>query len=197
MLLALCYLASSGCGIGSERKHPLELKVRDLEQEKAAVAADLEKCRIENEQLAEQIEAMAALPKEDRDNPYKLRSVKIGGFTNLYDKDGDGRREKFVVYLKPIDQDGNVVKAAGTVSVQLWNLDNPTDQALLGQWQVQPDELHRLWFDALVSTSYRLTFDVPVTVEVLAQPLTVRITFTDYLTGEIFRDQRVIQPRSE
>jgi hypothetical protein len=36
-----------------------------------------------------------------------------------------------------------------------------------------------------------------VTPELLAQPLTIKITFTDYLTGEIFRDQQVIPPRPE
>ncbi len=177
--------------------HPLELRVRDLQREKAQLAAQLEQREVEIEQLKRQIEALAALPQENRENVYALQAVRITRYTGFYDKDEDGRREKLIVYVQPIDRDGNVFKAAGIVSVQLWDLNNPSAQALLGQWQIGPAELHKLWFDALLSTSYRLTFDVPVTVETLAEPLTVKITFTDYLTGQVFTEQSVIQPRAE
>ena len=88
----------------------------------------------------------------------------------------------------------DIVKAAGTAHVQLWNLEDPNGQALLGQWQVRPAELHKCWISALVS-DYRIILDVSATPELLAQPLTVKVTFTDYLTGEIFRDQHVIKPQ--
>ncbi len=196
MLLGLATMVLAGCGIGSERKHPAELKVEALQREKAEVAGDLEQCQVENEQLQQQIKAMAALPRDRRENPYKLTSVRISGLTGFYDKNGDGKREKLLVYLRPIDENGDVVKAAGTVHVQLWNLEDPNSQTLVGQWQVQPAELRKLWVSALVS-EYRIPFDVSPTPELLARPLTVKITFTDYLTGDIFRDQRVIQPRPQ
>jgi len=195
ILLLSAAILLCGCGIGSERKDPLELKVRDLEREKAQFAGQLEQCEVEIEQLKRQIEALSALPGENRENFYALQAVRITRYTSFYDKDEDGRKEKLIVYVQPIDRDGNVFKAAGIVSVQLWNLDKPSDQALLGQWQIQPAELHKLWFDAFLSTSYRLIFDAPVTPEALAEPLTVKITFTDYLTGQIFTDQHVIEPR--
>jgi hypothetical protein len=196
LLLAIPAILLAGCGIGSERKHPLELKVEALQREKAELARNVEQCQVENEQLQEQVKAMTALPKDSRENPYKLISVQFARFTGFYDEDGDGRREKLLVYLQPIDDSGDIVKAAGTVHVQLWNLEDPNGQALLGQWQVTPAELRKLWISALVS-DYRIPFDVSLTPELLARPLTVKVAFTDYLTGEIFRDQRVIQPRPQ
>ncbi len=196
LLLALPAIALAGCGIGSARKHPLELKVETLEREKAEVARHLEQCRVENEQLRQQVKALAVLPKDGGENFYKLTSVRIARFTGFYDTDKDGRREKLLVYVQPVDTTGDVIKAAGTVHVQLWNLNSPGDQPLIGEWQVQPDRLRKLWVGALVS-DYRLAFDVSLTPELLAQPLTVKIAFTDYLTGEIFRDQTVIEPRPQ
>ncbi len=184
-----------GCGAGSERMHPLEMKARDLEREKTELVEQLEECRIRTEQLKAQVRALSALPEEKHENFYALRSLKITGLTNFYDKDDDGVREALVVYIKPIDQIGDIIKAAGAVHVQLWDLDKPSDQALLGEWQVQPAELQKLWFDTLVSASYRLVFDAALTAEVRAQPLTVKVTFTDYLTGEIFTAQQVIKPK--
>ena len=197
MLLLFAAVLVGGCGIGSERVSPLEMKVRDLEQEKTRLTGLLEQCRIETEQVKAQVKALAVLPQDKQENRfYALSAVKIARFTDFYDKNEDGKREKLIVYLQPVDQAGDAIKTAGAVSVQLWNLSNPSGQALLGQWQVQPGELYNLWFNALASTAFRLTFDAPVTPEVLAQPLTVKTTFTDYLTGQVFTDQFVIGPKS-
>ena len=170
------------------------MKARDLERENAEWVEQLEECRMRTEQLKAQVRALSALPEEKRENFYALKSVKITGLTNFYDKDEDGVREALVVYVKPIDQTGDIIKAAGTVHVQLWDLNKPTDQALLDEWQVQPAELQKLWFDTLVAASYRLVFNAALTAEVRAQPLTVKVTFADYLTGEIFTAQQVIKP---
>jgi len=195
-VLVVAGVLLAGCGIGSARKSPLEMKAQDLEHQKATANTELEQCRIENRQLAERIQAMSTLPKEGRENLYELRAVKIAKYTNWYDKDEDGKREKLIVYFQPIDTVGDVVKAVGSVAVQLWNLNDPNSQALLGQWQIQPAELRKLWYASIVTSTYRLTFDVPAQdlTALQAQPLTVRITFTDYLTGKIFHDQQVIEP---
>ncbi len=194
MLWAVAVTLLAGCGIGSARKHPAELKVEALQREKAGIAHKFEQCQVENVQLQEQVKAMAALPKDSRENPYKLTGIRIARYTGVYDKDEDGRREKLLVYLQPIDGNGDIVKAAGTVYVQLWNLEDPSGAFPLGQWQVQPAKLHKLWIAALVS-EYRIPFDVFLTPEFLARPLTVRVMFTDYLTGDIFREQHVIKPQ--
>jgi outer membrane lipopolysaccharide assembly protein LptE/RlpB len=193
LFLAVIFLA--GCGVGSRRMSPAELKARNLEREKAQLAEQLEQREVEIAQLQAQIKILSALPEGKRQNPYTISAVKITRLTSFYDKDGDGRREKLVVYFQPVDPDGDILKAAGSVSVQLWNLNNPSGQALLGQWQVQPQELRKLWFDSLVSSSYRLTFDAPVSTEALAGPLTVKATFADYFTGQLFSGQQVIEPR--
>ena len=196
LLLAATAVLLAGCGIGSARKSPLEVKVEALQQEKAQLARSAEQCQVENEQLQQQIKAMAALPKDRSENPYKLTSVRLARFTGFYDVDKDGRREKLLVYIQPIDENGDVIKAAGIVNIELWDLNKPGEQAVVGQWQIPMAELRKLWVNALVS-NYRVPLDVSVTPELLTQPLTIRITFTDYLTGQVFRDQQVIPPRPQ
>jgi len=185
----------TGCGIGSARKDSREIKAQRIAREKTELMRDLQQAKAENSQLAKQIKALSALPGEDRVNPYKLTSIKITKYSNFYDKDDDGKREKFLVYFTPIDPEGDALKASGAVNVQLWNLDNLNGQALVRQWQIAPDELRGMWFDTLVSASYRLVLDAPEELNTLANPLTVKVTFTDYLTGEIIRDQQTIDPR--
>jgi hypothetical protein len=196
-MAALALILLGGCGIGSERMSPLEMKARDLEREKAQLSRQLEQSQVEAAQLKAQVQALAALPQNKPENLfYALSAVRISRLTDFYDKNEDGKRDKLIVYLQPVDQAGDAIKTAGIVSVQLWDLNRPAGQALLGEWQVLPGELYKLWFNTLTSTAYRLTFDVATTPEMLAQPLTVKTTFTDYLTGQVFTDQFVIQPRS-
>lgn len=195
VVVGLAPLLVIGCGIGSERKDPLEIKAQQIAQEKSELMRELQQTRAENEQLAEQIKALSPFPEDKVMNPYEIERIKITRYTNFYDKNDDGKREKLIVYIQPIDAEGDAIKAAGTMDVQLWNLNNLNGQAMLSQWQIDPNDLRQLWYDTLVSANYRLTFDAPEQLDVLAEPLTVKVTFTDYLTGEIFRDQYAIDPR--
>jgi hypothetical protein len=170
------------------------MRAEKLEQEKTGLTGDVEQYRAEIEQLRAQVRSLSVLPKDQSNNPYEIMALRIAKISNFFDKDSDGKQEKLVVYVQPVDAEGDVIKAAGTVAVQLWNLDNPNGEALLSEWHVEPAELRKLWFSSF-TTGYRLTFDRPAGLEVLSEPLTVKVTFTDYLTGETFRAQQVITPK--
>lgn len=187
-------LLLAGCGIGTERKSPAELQAEKLEQEKAALTGETQQYQAEIQQLRAQIRALSIL-KDHQSNPYELTTVRLAKISNFFDKNDDGKKEKLVVYVQPIDTEGDIVKAAGTVDVQLWNLNNPSSEALLGEWKVQPAELRKVWFNSFTTTGYRLIFDRPESVGVFSEPLTIKVTFTDYLTGESFRAQQVIEPK--
>jgi hypothetical protein len=168
-------VAAAGCENGG--KSPLAVKVDTLRLEKRQLARQIEKSKTEAEQLRD------------------LRQIKITRYTNLYDKDKDGQKEKLIVYIQPIDEQGDIVKASGAVDVQLWDLNKKARQALLGQWHVKPDELKKLWYATLITINYRLTFDVADKIDKFDEPLTVKVTFTDYLSGKVFKEQKVIKPR--
>ena len=188
-----CLLLIAGCQKSNETR-PLLLKVEQLTQEKTRLQEDLTQSKSKNEQLKEQLQVLSGLPKNVRiDSLYHLQSVRIHRYTNLLDEDKDGKMDKLVVYLQPIDDQGDIIKAAGTVKVQLWDLNQPSGEALLGQWNVGADELKKHWVTFLV-TDYRLTFDLPEKIEHYDKPLTVKVTFTDYLSGKVFYEQRTIEP---
>jgi hypothetical protein len=195
IILTACLLAiAAGCGIGYTRI-PLTEQVQTLRQEKTKLTSKFEQSQSENKLLKEHIQAFSSLPPEARfEHIDRLQRVKIIGYTNLYDKDKDGRKEKLIVYVQPIDGDGDIIKAAGAVDVQLWVLSKSNGQALLGQWHFGPDELKKFWFTKFISTNYRLMFDVADKIDQFEEPLTVKVTFTDYLTGKVFKEQKVIKP---
>ncbi|GAI29494.1 unnamed protein product [marine sediment metagenome] len=158
--------------------------------------SQIEESEKEVEQLKEQVQVLSGLPGEKKaENLYNVQKIKVTRYTNLYDKDDDGRYEKLIVYLQPIDEDGDVVKATGSVDVQLWDLNKEADKALLGEWHVGAGELKKLWFATIVTTNYRMTYDVGEIISEYKEALTLKVRFTDYLTGKVFEEQKVIKPR--
>ena len=195
IILAGCLLViAAGCeNAGSRASTAKEIKT--LKQEKTQLTRQIEQSKSETEQLKEHIQVLSALPPEvNLENLDRLQRIRITGYSNLYDKDKDGRKEKLIVYIQPIDRDGDIIKAAGAVDVQFWDLNKDNGQALLGQWHVEPNELKKLWLARFLTTNYRLTFDVADKIDEYEEPLTVKVTFTDYLTGKVFKEQKVIKP---
>jgi len=193
-ILTCCLLVvAAGCENIGGSISPAE-QIRILREEKRQLTRQIEQSRDRNKQLEKQLEVLSGLPAEKLENLYELRKIKITRYTGFYDKDNDGTKETLIVYIQPIDEENDIVKATGAVDVQLWDLNRNSDEALLGQWRVEPDELKKLWFATLITINYRLTFDVAGKIENTEEPLTVRVTFTDYLTGRVFTEQKVIKP---
>jgi hypothetical protein len=182
----------AGCE-SSDRLAPAE-KIRALRQEKRQLQNQLEQSESQNQQLKKQVQVISGLPEDKFESLYELKKIRLTRYTNLYDKDKDGKKEKLIVYIQPIDTENDKIKAGGAVDVQLWDLNKESDKALLRQWHVGPDELKKLWFDTVITVNYRLAFDVADIVESFEEPLTVKVTFTDYLSGKVLTEQKVIKP---
>jgi hypothetical protein len=188
----------SGCENANNQNSPLVEQIRELTDQKKELEKQLEQSRAENKQLTKQTHVLSGLPEEVKgENLYRLQRINIGKYTGFFDKNDDDKKEKLIVYIQPIDEEGDIIKATGDVDVQLWDLDSSeVDQALLGQWHVGPGELKKLWFATLVTINYRLTFDITDKVNSFDEPLTVKVTFTDCLSGKVFKEQMVIKPQS-
>ncbi|MGD0077723.1 MAG: hypothetical protein ABSB91_03740 [Sedimentisphaerales bacterium] len=163
--------------------------------EEMGLKARVEQLQKENEQLKNQVETLSKLPGDKRAEAlYHLQMVEIGRYTNIYREDQNSANESLVVYVQPIDETGDAIKAAGKVEIQLWDLNKPENQAMIGQWKVEPNDIKKQWFDTIAITGYRLTFDVTGKIDKADKQLTVKMTFTDYLSGKVFTEQKTIKP---
>ena len=193
LLSNFCIFFVAGCGTANKQALMVE-QIEQLTEQKTQLSHQVEQTKSENEQLKKQVQVLSGLPDEVKgENLYSLQRIKITGYTDLHDKEGDGKKEVLIVHIQPIDEEGDIVKAAGAADVELWDLNKEDGQALLGRWKVEPDELRESWV-AFVVINYRLTFDVADKIGDFEEPLTVKVTFTDYLTGKVFNEQKVIKP---
>ncbi len=151
------FALAAGCENASRPTPALAIQIEGLSREKIQLQNQLEQSKTENELLKKQIETLAALPKNQREL-WSIQRIEIGRLSGLHDDDKDGKKEKLIVYVQPIDQDGDSVKSPGEVQVQLWDLNKKGDQALVAEWHIGPAELKKLWLTAL--TSWQLQADV-------------------------------------
>jgi hypothetical protein len=195
--LTLCILAASiGCGGDDTAIISMSDQLELTRKEKSKLADQLEKSRADNEQLKKQIKTLSGTREQATfDDIHIIERVEITSYTNLYDKNDDGKMDTLIVYLKPSDAQADIIKASGEVDVELWDLSKPGAEAQLGKWHIKPDELKKLWFATLVTINYRLTFDVTGKIEKYDEPLTVKVTFTDHLSGKTFKEQKAIKPK--
>ena len=185
----------AACGCQEQSQNSLWDQIKELGQEKVALREQNEKLQSENKQLKEQVKTLSSLDSEVRLEAFAaIKKVKIGKRSGFFDKDGDGVKEKLIVYVRPSDDTGDTVKIPGTITVQLWNLNNESDEAMLAGWKLGPEEIKTLWASTFMTHYYRLTFDVAEITAGLEQELTVKVQFVDYITGRILTAQRVIQP---
>lgn len=102
------------------------------------------------------------------------------------DKAGD---QGIAVYVVPIDESGEKLKAAGTFDVQAFDLAD-TQHPLVGQWHFDLQQSRVAWNGWLLDYTYILTcrWQTPPT----HPDLTLKVTFFDELTQTPFTAQRVV-----
>lgn len=191
-ILLIC-LFLAGCSGSVEDS--LWQQIKSLEEEKHTLQADNEKLQHENQRLSQQTATLQSIAADQRTAALNtLYKIEIGSRSGLFDKDGNGSKETLVVYVKPVDIVQDSVKAAGRMEVQLWNLDAADPNgAMLKQWQIQPEELTRLWAGTILNDFYRLSFPIDNIVKGDEKGLTVKVKFTDYFTGKVLEAQHTIQ----
>ena len=183
----------SGCADSTEQL--LWDQVAQLGRQKTSLTLQVEALEKEKATLSEQVETLSALDGQVRlDALSNFEKVELSKRTGLFDKDDDGTLESLIVIVVPFDDAGDKIKAAGTVEVQLWDLNADADDALLSEWNIEPEELKSKWMGLMLTDYYRLKFDVGSLINENTRELTVKVKFTDYLTGKVSRAQHVIKP---
>jgi hypothetical protein len=182
------------CGCGQNADSSLWSTITELGREKTELKAQVEGLEQENKTLTEQVETLSAVDKYLREEAIStLERIVISKRTKLFDKDEDGIFETLVVIIVPFDDAGDKVKAAGEVEVQLWDLDVLPDDARLAKWTVEAEEMKTRWMGMMLTDYYRLEFDVAGLIKEDAKELTVKVVFTEYIKGKIFRARHVVK----
>jgi len=160
--------------------------------------------RLEEETIAlkkavdEQKEQIATLQNISGDRLSKLivpEKIELDTLTGGYDDDKAAGDDGVVAYVRPIDADGHIIKAAGSLELDVFDLAAPAEQSLVGHAELDVDHTRKAWHGRLWTSHFTIKcpWKPPARKPPEHRDLTVRVRFTDYITGKTFMTQTTCQ----
>ena len=186
--LVIGALAFSGCtGKPNQANIQLRKQVQDLQGQIATLQRERDTARAEVAGLRSRSATVQTLPPDRLAKLFTTAGIQLGKLTGGADLDPDRPGDDGLkVYVTPMDHAGQKFKAAGAITVEAFDLAaNPTG---VGRWQFNVEDAAKHWSGALLRYEYVLPcpFEKPPAHE----EITIKVTFTDELTGRVFTQQR-------
>jgi hypothetical protein len=192
VVLAACV---SGCSDYSKQYDEASTKLVEAQKQNDALENAVKTLKQENAACQQQVATLSVLtPEQKKQAIPTVTDIDINKRSGIYKAESDGKQTKLIVYFRPLDDTGDAIKAAGSVHLELWDLGQQPAQAMLQKWDVSAVELKKMWSGSLLADFYRLAFAVPDDYST-RQNLTVKLTFTDYMTGKVFTPQMAVAGR--
>jgi hypothetical protein len=181
---------ASGCGSPNRanillRKENQDLHARLGQLQKRQEADQRTIAGLENSRPT-----VPTLPATQLAQLFTTHGIGFGRLTGGADLDpnkpGD---EGLGIYIVPLDQSGDKLKAAGTFDIDAFDLNEPGDNRV-GHWHFDLAQSRQVWIDLLWEYDYALI--CPFTRLPHHPEITVKVTFLDELTQIPFTAQRVV-----
>ncbi len=130
-------------------------------------------------------------------DPFRALAVRFVDPTGPVDEDGTPGPERLHVVLQPLDAEGDVVKRAGRLRLEVLRPGadggEPTSYPI---WTFPQNDLAETWVDMLGVRGYVLTLRWPGDRPAAGEALLLRAAFTT-LAGETLRAERRLPPAPE
>ena len=193
---SVCLAVVSG-GAGCSSPNPANIKLRRDNQELADKVATLERQHAADIAQIRALESHATtvpvLPQERVETLFTAHGLKFGRLTGGADLDPNKPGDEAIkVYVVPIDGEGQQIKAAGSFSVDAFDLGKSHADRRIGHWEFPLDQAAKKWFGQAMLYTYVLTCPWQGTPPADAE-LTIRVTFTDALTQRQFTEQKQVK----
>jgi hypothetical protein len=187
-LLGLALWPLAGCQ--NDTVFELQRQITKLEERIEEKDNQLVGQRVTIEQLHKQLQVVRALSPEDLKRIFHPEKIEIASLSGGDDYDGQPGDDGVTVYLRPVDRDGDALKVAGDIRIELYDLQNPSGEKLIGQYLVPVDEVAEHWYGRLAT--YHYTVRCPWQQgPPRHDEITIRATFVDYLSQRVMTAQTV------
>ena len=186
-VFSVALLLLPGCKAPSKAN----IALRKQNQELRAHVADLERRHGADAAQIHALEARGAtsptLPQERLAKLFTVHGLEFGKLTGVDEDEG-----VLKIYVVPTDDSGQKLKAAGSFVVAAFDLANDP-HSLIARREFSVDEARRMWFGQALLYEYVLP--IPWNSPPQHPEVTIKVSFTDALTGRTFTGQKVITYR--
>ncbi|MBP7934641.1 MAG: hypothetical protein KA354_08350 [Phycisphaerae bacterium] len=188
-------LAAAGCGGVTADKYQATQRQLQLSQERIRqleyqLASEQEGLRTLQAQIARLrgLDRKAAM--EQLVAPVKIDFASMSGGYDTDNKPGD---DGIVLYVQPYDEDGHVIKAAGSIQVVLLDPLSPADQNVVGEYRFDVPTTRKMWYGRLMTHHFSIRCPWPSGKPPVHAELIAHTAFFDLLTGRTLTAQKAIK----
>ncbi|TWT42220.1 hypothetical protein RAS1_33500 [Phycisphaerae bacterium RAS1] len=196
LLLALCspsVAALSGCwGPAGNAEYERELGTLRAENNRQAEQLLGQKAALD--ECQRRLTIARGLKPEDMKLLFYPDTLVIDALSGGEDYDGKPGDDGVTVYLKPVDRAGDVLKSAGDIAVELYDLAAEPGQNRIGEYKIPVDKCGELWNGKLLTYHYAIRCPFPAGRPKNTE-ITIRATFVDYITQRVLTAQKVCTVR--
>lgn len=190
-VLSVVQLLSSGCSSPSAANNKLRAENLKLQDQITSLQREKESDRATIQAKETMSGTIPTLPQERLDKLFTAGGLKLGRLTGGDHWTGPNTGDDGIkVEAVPLDQQGEKLKAAGSFVVELFDLSQPTE-AHVGHWSFNVDQSRQNWYGGGLLYSYILK--CPWQKAPVHADLTLKVTFTDELTGREFTQQQIVK----
>lgn len=196
IILSVVIAALAGCGAPDSVNIQLRKDNQQLETQVAELKAQRDADRARIAALEKSIGTVPTLPQNRLDTLFSVHDITLGRLSGAADldprRDGD---DGLKLYLAPVDEAGDVLKATGRVLVELFVLGTSPDAnpTRIARWELTPQQLKQTWRELGMLQSFVLS--LPWSAPPPQADLLMRVHFTDELTGRQFSAVKQIKAK--
>ena len=191
-LLALAVFGAAGCRIGGDGKsfknENDELRSENLKLAREIGAFEVRVRLLDAELSTLRKDRQGDAPLADAIPPV-LSALKFARYTGPIDTDGDGRDDRVVMYIQPVDQLDRMRVTAGRLNVQAVSLRAEKPPRVVADRTYEPREFDDRWRTGLTGDHYSIDLDLPADLSADVQSVTVQLTLTEAGTGVVVEAQ--------
>ena len=193
---AAAVFAGAAFAVGCGAPNQANIELRKQNQQLQSQVAQLQQQTQGDQQIIQGLRdrqgTLPTLPTSRLTELFTAHGIEFGKLTGGADLDpGKPGDEGLIVMVTPIDETGDILKAAGAFDFDVFDLDDPK-HPLIGHWHFDLQQSRSAWIDVLLQYGYRFT--LPWQKIIPRHPnLTVKATFFDQLTQTPFTAQKVVQ----
>jgi len=116
--------------------------------------------------------------------------IELERMSGAYDRDGQVGDDGIVLYIQPVDRDNHVIKAAGSIEVELFDLAN-AQSLLIKNYEFDTETTRTLWYGRMMTNHFTVRCPWPPGSLPDHHEITAKVTFTELLTGKVLIAQEV------
>ena len=187
-------IAALACGCGNPSRANIELRkqVQQLQGQVSSLQRQHDADQRLIQGLRDRQGTIPTLPTTRLSRLFTTHGLEFGRLTGGADLDSNKPGDEgLLLYMTPVDETGQPIKAAGSFDVEAFDLAEPADPRI-GHWHFDLQQSRASWNGFLLDYGYILTCPWQKKVP-RHRDITVRVTFSDELTQIPFTAQRVVR----